>query len=83
MPKITEMYAFVVADKDENDEGIIGFAPDPKAPTAMMPMVGADMARIESLRPLADRVSAQIGKPYKILRFKLVGEKKSFWRIFG
>lgn len=73
MPKIIEMYAFVVCDKDENDEGIIGFAPDPRVPMAMIPMVGADMARVKSLRPIADVICASLKKPYKILKFELVG----------
>ena len=71
MPKITEMFAFVVADKDEDDEGVLAHRlPD----GGWFPMVGADMGRVESLRIIADNLSQLIGKPYKILHFKLDGE---------
>ncbi len=65
MPKITEIYAFVAEDSGPNDEGI----------TAMpvghfwMPMVGADMARVNWLRPVAAKIARRTGKPVKILRF--------------
>jgi hypothetical protein len=72
MPKITEMFAYVMADKDEDDEGVIGFY-SPQA-GGWIPMVGADVDRVKSLKKEADRISAQVGKPYKILKFKLVEE---------
>lgn len=73
MPKITQMYAFVVADKDENDEGIIAFA----APNGMMmPLVGADMSRVDSLKPIAEAICKTKNAKYRILRFELVGEIK-------
>jgi len=73
MPKITEMFAFVVADKNEDDEGVLAHRlPD----GGWAPMVGADMKRIDSLRIIADDLSQLIGKPYKVLRFKLDGEVK-------
>ena len=64
MPKITRMFAFVVADKDENDEGVVGFR---DFNGQWLPLVGADMARIQSLKPLADKISHETGKPYKII----------------
>lgn len=72
MPKITEMYAFVIPDKDENDEGIIGASIGPW----MMPLVGADMVRVRYLKPIADAIVSKkpTHAPYKILKFKLVGE---------
>jgi hypothetical protein len=71
MPKITEMYAFVMVDGEEDDEGIIGF----KSQTGeWLPMVGADMERVKSLIPIANMLSRELEKPYKILRFKLDGE---------
>ncbi len=66
MPKITEMYAFVCADKDENDEGIIGAL----MPNGMwVPLVGADPARAESLRPIAQKIATIGGKPVRLMRF--------------
>jgi hypothetical protein len=36
---------------------------------AWMPFIGADMARVESLRPLAKDLAKAAGVEYKILRF--------------
>lgn len=77
MPKVTEIFAFVMADKDNEDEGIIGAEmPHPTRPgeKMFMPFVGADMKRVASLRPLADSLRRTTGKNYKILHFKLAGE---------
>lgn len=65
MPKIDEMYAFVVEDSGPDDEGIIGM----NTKGGWMPLVGADMARIESLRPIARNIAYQLGKPVKLLHF--------------
>ena len=48
MPKITEMYAFI-AEEGPEDEGIVAM----KVGNTFMPLVGADMDRVESLRPIA------------------------------
>ena len=72
MPKITEMFAYVMADKNADDEGVIGFYSAQAG--GWVPMVGADMDRMNSLQKEADRISVQVGKPYKILKFKLVEE---------
>jgi hypothetical protein len=73
MPKIKEMFAFVVADKDENDEGIMGI---PTENGGWMPLVGADTDRVKSLKPFADQISKALNKPYTILHFKLINEVK-------
>jgi hypothetical protein len=71
MPRITEMFAFVAADKGPDDEGVMAM----RLPNGeWAPMVGADMKRVESYRPIAEQIKKITGKPYKILRFKLVGE---------
>jgi len=70
MPKITEMFAFVAEDKEPDDEGIMAMRlPD----GTWAPMVGADTARVRSLKPIAEAIKEQTGRPYKILRFKLDG----------
>jgi len=63
--RITELYAFV--SKDENGhEGIMGFqTPDGN----MMPMIGADVERVESLKPYADMISEKMGVGYEIRYF--------------
>jgi len=65
MPKIIEMYAFVAEDKVPEDEGIIGFM----SGTGWMPLVGADMARVDSLKPIARDISRKTGKTVKLIRF--------------
>jgi len=72
MPKITEMFAFVTWNKDPDDEGVIGF----RSPAGWVPMVGADMDRVESLKSIADDITKVHGKPYIIKKFKLVEEIK-------
>lgn len=47
MPRIEEMYAFVAEDSGPDDEGVVGMA----TKSGWMPLVGADMARVESLKP--------------------------------
>ncbi len=65
MPRIEEMYAFVVEDSGPDDEGVVAMS----VGGVMMPMVGADIARVESLKPMARIISAQIGKKVKLLHF--------------
>lgn len=65
MPKITEMFAFIAEDAGPDDEGIIGFT----TPTGWMPMVGADMKRVDSLRPIAAGVAKDLGKRVKLIHF--------------
>ena len=74
MPKITEMYAFIGHEpRDPEDEGILGFMGDQQQ---WIPMIGADMDRVDSLRLIADKICALEGRGrvYKVLRFKLEGE---------
>lgn len=66
MPKITEMFAFVVYNKDTDDEGIPAF----QTPNgATWPMIGADMDRITRLMPLVERLAIDMGKPIKLVKF--------------
>ena len=65
MPRIEQMYAFVAEDSGPGDEGIIGM----QTAYGWMPLVGADMARVESLKPIARDMAEQLGKPVKLLHF--------------
>ena len=65
MPRIEEMYAFVCEDTGPDDEGIMGFLTE----SGWMPMVGADMARVESLKPMAQNLAQAAGKKVKLVRF--------------
>lgn len=61
------MYAFVVVDPEDHTEGIIGFH---GADGGWLPMVGADMKRVEALRPLAQRVATEMHRPVTLCVFE-------------
>lgn len=63
--RIEEMYAFVMTDPVDNTEGVVGFY----STEGWLPMVGADPARVEQLRPLAQDIASQHDTSIKILRF--------------
>lgn len=65
MPRIEQLYAFVAEDSGPDDEGVIGAM----TKDGWIPLVGADMARVNSLRPIAEGVARQLGKPVKLLQF--------------
>jgi len=65
MPRIEEMYAFVAEDTGPDDEGVVAMS----IGNVMIPLVGADMARVDSLRPIAKEFAASTGKKIKLLRF--------------
>lgn len=63
---IDQMFAFVCVDKD-GTEGIPAFVKNDIA----YPLVGADMARIESIRPMAERLANQLGAPLTLCKFSV------------
>ena len=65
MPRIDSIFAFVAEDSGPDDEGVIGAM----TVDGWMPLVGADMARVNALRPIARAVAQRLGKPVKLLRF--------------
>jgi len=65
MPKINIIYAFISIDEGPEDEGIIGA----KFGDAWMPLVGADMKRVDSLRPLAKEIARVTGKRIVLAKF--------------
>jgi hypothetical protein len=66
MPRVTELYAWVVADSDPDDEGIPAFL-NPEG-GMWMPMMGADVERAESLRPMAVQIAHDLGRPVRLVR---------------
>jgi hypothetical protein len=65
--RIYTMYAFLA--EDDEGEGIAAFL-DPR--TGMwMPMVGADEARVNSLRQMAKVIAKETGKPVRLFRFQV------------
>lgn len=66
MPPITEMYCFAISDRGDDDEGVPAITgPD----GVILPLVGADLTRIESLIPYAQQIANEKGKPIRIYRF--------------
>ncbi len=64
--RIEKMYAFIVVD-DDGSEGVPAF----QGPDGMvLPMTGADLARVESLRPIAQNFANRSGKSVKLCVFE-------------
>ena len=65
MPKIEQLFAYVVEDSGPDDEGVPAFL----GPNGdWMPLMGADRERADSLRSLAQRIADLHGKPIKLIR---------------
>lgn len=71
MPRIEEMYAFIVEDSGPEDEGVIGIQSmeGDSGRRLWLPLVGADMARVNSLRPIAQGIGHQLGKKVTLVHF--------------
>ena len=67
MPKIESIFAFIAVDREPDDEGIVAAYLN----GSWMPLVGADPARVESLRPIAKQVAQTTGKKVTLARFKV------------
>lgn len=75
--RIEQMYAFVALDPGDNTEGVAAFL----GPGGVwMPMVGADMKRVESLRPFAVDLARIGGTPITLCRFEVRTEIETFTR---
>lgn len=64
--RILSMWAFVAVDED-GTEGVVGAT----TPLGFMPLVGADLARIESLKPYAQQVATVSGRPVTLAHFSV------------
>jgi len=64
--RIDQMFAFIVVD-DDGTEGVCAF----NGPNGPVPMVGADMARVESLRPIAQMLANALKKPVTVAKFSI------------
>jgi len=71
LPKITEMFAFIQSDKDPDDEGVTAwnFYDVFKDENNWMPLMGADMKRVESLKPIAQQIADKTRKPVQLVKF--------------
>lgn len=62
--RINQLFAFIVVD-DDGTEGVPAFGDG----RTLTPMMGADMARVEDLKALAQRDPAFKGRKITICRF--------------
>jgi hypothetical protein len=69
------MYAFVMLDQADNTEGIPAFPGPDGTP---LPMVGADMKRVDSLRPIAEAFARATGNKVTLCRFEVRTELEVF-----
>ena len=63
---VDELYAFLLIDED-GDESV----PAVGTEVGMLPLVGADWARIDAMRPIAQRIADENGKEITLARFHL------------
>lgn len=67
--RIESMYAFIQLDPADNTEGVIAFLN--QVDRTWMPMVGADMERIEQIRPKAELTAKVTGRPVLLVHFTI------------
>lgn len=67
---IEELYAFVAMEKD--GEGILGML---MPNNQWIPFIGADMERVNQLRPFAEKIAEVKGIKYEVRKFKLAGNE--------
>lgn len=67
MLQIEEMFAFIAKNKD--GEGVMGASLPIGGQMMMTALVGADIARIQQLLPIAKEISKITGTPFRIVKF--------------
>lgn len=65
--RIDEMFAFVAVDEEDGTEGVCSVWMSPEE--GHMPLIGADMNRVESLRPAAELIARQTGLTVRLVKF--------------
>lgn len=65
--RVDEFYGWFMEDPDDGAEGLIGANIGPDGST--VPLVGGDLARMQSLRIFAESHRASTGCPVRLLRF--------------
>lgn len=63
MPKITDLFAFVM-ESEHGEEGV----PAVQIGHLTMPLIGADLARVEGLMEIAQELANQQCKPIRIVK---------------
>lgn len=65
--RISEIWAYTTVGKDDDEEGILGFATG----EGWMPMIMADRDRFRQLQPMAQRTAQALGIDVKLTRFSI------------
>jgi hypothetical protein len=65
--KIDALYAYLAQGKE--GEGVMGMSVPIAGQMMMLPMVGADIARIKSLLPIAKQIARASGVTFRVFRF--------------
>lgn len=73
--RIEEMFAFIALDPADDTEGVTA-ALRPNG--EWMPMIGADMDRMNSLRPVAREIAKASGQRVTLCRFTTREELEAF-----
>lgn len=68
---VDELFAFITTG-DTGDEGVI--AVELVGSNSMMPLVAADLVRIQEMVPFAEAIRKQTGHQYTLKHFTLLGE---------
>jgi len=68
---VDELFAFVATD-EEGDEGVV--AVELVGSDTMMPLVAADLTRIQQMVPFAEAIRQQTGHTVRLKHFTLLGE---------
>lgn len=63
------MFAYVMLDRETDEEGVPAFMTKIFGDEVMMPMIGADRSRVESMRAEAKKLARFKNQPIKLLRF--------------
>jgi ABC-type branched-subunit amino acid transport system ATPase component len=64
--KITEMFAFIATEKD-GTEGVMGMMSE----NGWVPLVGADMDRVESIKPIVQGIAQSSGVNITLAKFSV------------
>lgn len=72
--RVTELYAWIATERD-GGEGVPAASMVVDGQLMLVPLIGADLARLESLRPTAVAVANESGCPVRLRRFVLAPDE--------
>lgn len=65
---VEEIWAYVAIDESDGCEGVVAMPMKWGGNTVPVALVGADRARMESMRPAAERAAQLRGRPVRLIR---------------